>query len=116
MFHLSYLQVRDGDRAMIAQASDAYLANGGAIEQLEITHRAPEPTGNLRERNQAARRIVSHSRREHERREQGLAERARILAKAGKPTDEIRKAMGMGPVAFEQFVARHAIPLRKQKP
>lgn len=98
-------------RSLLAKACDDYLANGGQIEQLAITARAPEPKGNLRQRSIATTRIYGCSRRELEQRDQDLAKRARALANARLPNEEIRKKLGLGPVAFEQFIARHSISL-----
>lgn len=98
-------------RDMLAKACDEYLANGGQVQQLAITARAPEPKGNLRQRSIATTRIHGCSRRELEQRDQELAQRARALASARLPNEEIRKKLKLGPVAFEQFIARHGISL-----
>lgn len=52
---------------------------------------------------------VKHPRRAAEQRERDQAERARALSRARLGMEEIRKRLGLGPVAFEQFIARHGI-------
>ncbi|MWV17524.1 hypothetical protein F3I16_15895 [Pseudomonas sp. L-22-4S-12] len=102
-------------RAQLAKASEEYLAKGGEIEQLTITDRKPEPKGNLRQRATSATRVHPGSRRELQERDQELAKRAKALANSGISGERLRRKLGLGPVGFEQFVARHGIAPRPLK-
>src|SRR5690606_36476098 len=106
---------REQERQELAMLMDRFLASGGTIAQLDITARKPEPKGNLRDRPRTIVRARSCTRRELERHDRALAARARILVSAGLPGDRIRKKLGLGPVAFEQFIARHGICLSVQR-
>jgi hypothetical protein len=44
-------------------------------------------------------------------RDLNTAERVRALVNCGLPVREVRKRVGMRPVEFEQFAARHLIAL-----
>lgn len=48
-------------------------------------------------------------------RDLNTAERVRALVSCGLPVREVRKRVGMKPVDFEQFAARHLIALRFKK-
>lgn len=52
---------------------------------------------------------IRHPRRAAEQQERQQAERAQALFNARLAPEEIRRRLRMGPVAFEQFVARNAI-------
>lgn len=120
MHHLTTLNLpsaaaREAERQALACLTAAYLANGGAVEQLKITDRKPEPTGSLRDRPRTTTRISGCSRRELKKRDDEMAKRAQALANARMPGDRIRKKLGLGPVTFEQLIARHGIRLPAQR-
>lgn len=52
---------------------------------------------------------IKHPRRAAEEHERQQAERAQALFNARLAPEEIRRRLRLGPVAFEQFVARNAI-------
>ena len=52
---------------------------------------------------------IKHPRRAAEQQERKQAERAQALFNARLPPEEIRRRLRLGPVAFEQFVARNGI-------
>lgn len=119
MEHLTTLNLpgvhnREAERQSLAALTAHYLVGGGAVEQLKITDRKPEPKGSLRDRPVIV-RTGTTTRRELELRDQELAKRAQALANARIPGDRIRKKLGLGPVAFEQFIARHGIRLPAQR-
>lgn len=109
--NLPSVHAREADRIKLSAQVALFLATGGVVERLEITARQAEHTGSLRDRPINAHRITGTNRRELEKRDRILAERAKALANARLPGDRIRKKLGLGPVAFEQFIARHGIRL-----
>lgn len=116
MEHLTTLNLpgvhtREAERQSLAALTASFLADGGAVQQLAITARTPEPKGNLRDRPRSAMRINDCSRRELQQRDQELAKRARALVDTGLSGERIRKKLGFGPITFEQFLARHGIRL-----
>jgi hypothetical protein len=48
-------------------------------------------------------------------RDLNTAERVRALVNCGLPVREVRKRVGMKPIDFEQFAARHLIALTFRK-
>lgn len=114
MLRQNTCEILDPLREQLAKASAEFLAKGGKVQQLAITDRKPEPKGNLRQRSIATTRIHGCSRRELEQRDQELAKRAQALANSGLPSEEIRKRIALGPIAFGQFIARHGISLPKR--
>ncbi|WP_337058186.1 hypothetical protein [Pseudomonas sp. USHLN015] len=52
---------------------------------------------------------IKHPRRAAEQQERQQAERAQALFNARLAPEEIRRRLRLGPVAFEQFVARNGI-------
>lgn len=107
---------RESERATLARACDEFLSKGGKVAQLAITDRQPEPKGNLRQRASSATRVHPGSRRELQERDQEMAKRAKALASAGLSGERLRRKLGLGPVSFEQFVARHGIVAQPLKP
>lgn len=105
------IQLRDPDRHLLSDQVAAFLAAGGRIDQLAITDRLPEPGGTLRDRVRTQLHLSRNSRRELDRKDKDLAQRAAALAATGLGAVHIRKKLGLGPVAFEQFMARHGIQL-----
>lgn len=55
---------------------------------------------------------IRHPRRAAEEHERQQAERARALFNARLAPEEIRRRLRMGPVAFDQFVARNGLRAR----
>ena len=55
---------------------------------------------------------IKHPRRAAEEHERQQAERAQALFNARLAPEEIRRRMRMGPVTFDQFVARNRIRLQ----
>lgn len=123
MHHLTTLNLpavesREAERQALAALTSDYIAGGGTVQRLEITARTPEPKGSLRDRPRTTSRISGCSRRELKKRDDELAKRAQALANARMPGDRIRKKLGLGPVTFEQLIARHGIrlPTRRSAP
>ena len=52
---------------------------------------------------------------ERMKRDLNTAERVRALINCGLPVREVRKRVGMKPIDFEQFAARHRIALSFKK-
>lgn len=105
------IQLRDQSRNDLAAQMEQFLAAGGRIDQLAITDRLPEPGGTLRDRVRTQLHLSRNSRRELDRKDKDLAQRAAALVATGLGSAHIRKKLGLGPVAFEQFMARHGIQL-----
>lgn len=109
--NLPSVHAREDDRLKLSAQIANFIASGGVVERLEITARQAEHKGNLRDRPININRISGCSRRELKQRDEELAKRAQALANARMPVDHIRKKLGFGPVAFEQFIARYGIRL-----
>ena len=58
---------------------------------------------------------IKNPRRAAEQREREQVARATALANARLSGEDIRKRLGLGPVTFEQFVARHGITAQPPK-
>lgn len=108
-------EAREADRELLSDQIAMFIAAGGEVERLAITDRKPEAKGNLRDRAHTQLHLSRNSRRELERKDKDLAVRASALAAAGLSAERIRKKIALGPVAFEQFMARHGIPLPARK-
>ena len=111
MLAATSIQLRNPERDELAALQEQFLAAGGQVDQLAITDRQPEPAGKLRDRVRTQLHLSRNSRRELDRKDKDLAQRAAALAATGLGSQHIRKKLGLGPVAFEQFMARHGIQL-----
>ena len=108
---LPSVEAREADRNQLSHQIAEFLATGGAVVQVAITTRQPEPKGCLRDRVRTQLHLGRTSRRQLEQQDKELAKRARALAAAGLSADHIRKKIKLGQVTFEQFIARHGIRL-----
>ena len=111
MLAATSIQLRAPERDELAALQEQFLAAGGQVDKLAITDRQPEPAGKLRDRVRTQLHLSRNSRRELDRKDKDLAQRAAALTATGLGAVHIRKRLGLGPVAFEQFMARHGIQL-----
>ncbi|MHB0820091.1 hypothetical protein ACYCFK_17675 [Stutzerimonas stutzeri] len=94
-------------RQELAQAQAAFLAAGGTIKEAEPMRAQLTPS----QWKDRPRQLPGTRRRQVEKAEQRLVDRIRAFAALGVTGEQIRRRVNLGPVTFEQLVARHGILL-----